>query len=108
MKANDYVYLRMQISDQKMENASLERKLKDRDQQLNRIGEENRRLAKENKMLDDASDYWKTEFGAMFNAIVELIRLDPDNFSDGEVVDAIHDTLKKYEGQSDEQYDLND
>lgn len=48
--------------------------------------------------MKQSTDYWKKEFENLYNDIVKLIKLNPDEFSDGEVIDAIHETLNnKYE-----------
>ena len=59
-------------------------------------------LKNELEIVDDAADYWKSNFETMFNNIIDAINLDGETYSDGDVVDIIADELKKYQGESDE------
>ena len=59
-------------------------------------------LKNELEIVDNAADYWKSNFETMFNNIIDAINLDGETYSDGDVVDIIADELKKYEGESDE------
>ena len=59
-------------------------------------------LKNELEVVDDAADYWKSNFETMFNNIIDAINLDGETYSDGDVVDIIADELKKYQGESDE------
>ena len=56
---------------------------------------------------DDAASYWKENFEQLFNGIVRSVTADGEELTDGEVVDQIFDTLKKYQGESDEQIKIN-
>ena len=59
-------------------------------------------LKNELEIVDNAADYWKSNFETMFNNIIDAINLDGETYSDGDVVDIIADELKKYQGESDE------
>ena len=47
--------------------------------------------------VDDAAEYWKENFEQLFNSIVRSVTTDGEELTDGEVVDQIFDTLKKYQ-----------
>ena len=57
--------------------------------------------------VDDAATYWQDNFVNLFNEVHNAISLDADEHSDGEVIDIIVNSLKKYSGESDEQKEVN-
>lgn len=63
-------------------------------------------LAHEVDRLEDAAEYWQEQFVQLFNAIHRAVNLDPEEFSDGDVVDSIYTTLNTYAGQSELQNQL--
>ena len=67
-----------------------------------------RDLSESNEQLDSAlvkayDDIEKLgeQFEEIYNMVLKTINLDADVYTDGEVIDIIHDNLKKWQGESD-------